>query len=87
MGWLVGLLGGLATFLLKLWQGRGPSQLQQEAEKVGAAEAQLDVKAKADERVQATTDATAGVVQRVSTDDGLRKYEATDSANRDNNQS
>lgn len=70
--------------LIALWKSRGPSQVQQEAEKAGAAEAELASKGEADAQVTKAAAAGVAVDASIAGDSGLRKYEASDPNNRDN---
>jgi hypothetical protein len=81
---IASILGVVATFLLKLWQGRGPAPLQTQSERVGALTAQLSQEQENDHVNQAIETAVARTSTLVSQPDSLRQFERTDPQNRDN---
>lgn len=81
---IMGILSGIVDVVLKFIKGMGPSPLVVEAEKAGAANQALQTVEAANAEITKAAEASNDVAARISTDDGLRKYESTDPYNRDN---
>ena len=84
MGWLIALLGPIADFILKIWNGMKPPVIVTESEKAGAATQALQDVEQHDAQVEKAATAVDNVSKSTATDDGLRKYEQSDKNNRDN---
>lgn len=84
LAFLLGLLGPIGDFVLKLINGMGPPQEVKEAEKAGAAEAQVQVMEAESAEVQKGSDAKSSAAASVADSNDLHKVESTDPNNRDN---
>lgn len=79
MGWVLAVI----KVLLALWRGKPPSEVSQEAEKAGSAQATAQAEEQANASQIKASAAGDAAARAVDSDSKLRQYEATDPNNRD----
>lgn len=79
----ISVVVGFLAKLIGAWLAKTPAPIV-EAEKAGAAQAQLSDLERANANAQSASSAASAAAAAVASDGGLRRYEAADPNNRDN---
>lgn len=87
LSFLLPFLDWILSAVIKWRAAQGPSQLQQESEKAGAAEASLETEKQTNVEITQTAQVAAVLAAVVADPVKLRQYAATDPNNRDNGNS